>query len=260
MLESSLKILFPSQFCLLGVVGILLLVIAEIGFRMGSRISRQDNDASKSEISGYQGAVLGLLALLLGFTFSMALNHYDLRRSLMVQEANSIGTTYLRTAFLPEGVRETSRRLLQSYVQLRMEQGYLTGIPNNLQMKTSAILDELWKQAEVAAVAAPNPITSTYIISLNETIDLAATRLAAARYRVPSALWVMLVLVSAFGIWASGFSAGVNRKRAWFLAVGLPVLITLVMLLIADISLPHHGFIRADYSSMVDLLESMKKP
>ena len=258
MIASSLKILLSNQFCLLGLVGLLLLVIAELGFRMGLSIPQQDDEASKSEIGGYQGAVLGLLALLLGFTFSMALNHFDIRRGLIVQESNSIGTTYLRTSFLPPGAREASRCLLRRYVQLRVQQDNQTGDPRKSQKESTLILDELWAQAEIAAAAAPNPVTTSYITSLNETIDLAATRLAASRYTIPNVLWVLLVLVAAFGIWASGFNAGVNRRRAWFLTVGLPVLITLVMLLIADISLPHHGFVRADYGSMLDLLESIK--
>ena len=95
-MESLVETFFSNQFAIVLSVGFLLLAIAEAGYRMGARVPPKDDDAFKSEISGYQSAVLGLLALLLGFTFSMSLSHYDLRRNLVIQEANSIGTTYLR--------------------------------------------------------------------------------------------------------------------------------------------------------------------
>ena len=235
-MESLLETFFPDQFCILGVVGLLLLLIAEIGYRMGKRVPAREDEAAKSEIGGYQGAVLGLLALLLGFTFSMALNHYDLRRNLVVQEANSIGTTYLRASFLPGEARDVSRRLLRDYVGLRVRDAGALADQSSLHKQVAGIQAALWKQAEGAAGVAPTPITVSYIASLNEMIDLASTRLAAVRYRVPGALWLLLLIVALFGMWAAGFSAGVNGKRAIFLTVGLPVLITLVLLLISDIS------------------------
>jgi hypothetical protein len=259
-MESLLETFFPNQFCILFGVGLLLLLIAEVGYRMGVSIPVREDEAAKSEIGGYQGAVLGLLALLLGFTFSMALTHYDLRRNLVVQEANSIGTTYLRASFLPGEARDISRRLLCDYVQLRTREDASLADQSLLSKQAAGIQAALWKQTESAAALAPTPITASYITSLNETIDLASTRLAAARYRVPGALWLLLLIVAIFGMWAAGFSAGVNGKRALFLTIGLPVLITLVLLLITDISSPRRGLIRNDESSMLELRDSMKQP
>lgn len=258
MIESLIETLFPNRYSIQLGIGLLLLIVAEIGYRMGFRIPRKDDPALQSEISGYQAAVLGLLALLLGFTFSMALSHYDLRRNLVVQEANAIGTTFLRTSFLPPESRETSRRLLRDYADLRMEYDSGTMDQELLLQRATSIQGELWKQAEAAAYATPTAITATYITAINEMIDAASTRIAASRVRIPGALWMILLIVSVFGIWAAGFSAGVNRKRALFLTVGLPILITLVLQLITDISTPKGGLIRTDYSSMVDVRASMK--
>ena len=260
MLESLLSTLFPNQLFVLFGVGMVLLAIAEIGYRMGIRIPSKEDVPLQNEISGYQSAVLGLLALLLGFTFSMALNHYDLRRSLVIQEANSISTTWLRTSLLPEDAKEISQKLLRDYVDHRIAQDVPGGDHRENLKQINAIQSALWKQAEKAAAIAPNPITATYITSLNETMDLASTRLAASRVRVPGALWMILLIVSIFGLWASGFSSGVNGKRALFLTVGLPVLITLLLLLITDLSSPKRGLIRTDYSSMTDLRDSMNRP
>ena len=258
MIESLIESLFPNQYSIQLGMGLLLLIVAEVGYRMGFRIPRKDDPALQSEISGYQAAVLGLLALLLGFTFSMALSHYDLRRSLVIQEANAIETTFLRTSFLPPESREASRKLLRDYLDLRMEYDKGSTAQAPILQRTAFIQGELWKQGERAAINTPTPITATYITALNEMFDTASTRIAASRVRVPSALWLILTTVSAFGIWAAGFSAGVNRKRALFLTVGLPILITLVLQLITDISTPKGGLIHTDYSSMVDLRASIK--
>ena len=258
MIESLIESLFPNHYSIQLGMGLLLLIVAELGYRMGYRIPRKDDPAFQSEISGYQAAVLGLLALLLGFTFSMALNHYDLRRNLVIQEANAIGTTFLRTSFLPPESREISRQLLRDYLDLRIEYDNDPMDRSPALQRIASIQGELWKQAERAAINAPTPITASYITSLNEMFDAASTRIAASRVRVPSALWLILTTVSVFGIWAAGFSAGVNRKRALFLTVGLPILITLVLQLITDISTPKGGLIRTDYSSMLDLRASMK--
>lgn len=260
MIESRLESFFPSEFSLLLGIGFLLIAVAEIGYRMGKSVPRKDDTAFLSEISGYQSAVLGLLALLLGFTFSMALNHYDLRRKLVIQEANSIGTTYLRTSFLPGASRNISQNLLRDYLNFRITQDTEARDKIGNLKQIAVIQSELWKQAEIAANIAPTAITASYITSLNETIDLASTQLATSRFRVPGVLWLILLVVSLFGIWASGFSSGVNRKRALFLTVGLPVLITLVLLMITDISSPSRGLIRTDYSSMTELRDSMNRP
>src|SRR5271170_6025902 len=91
--------IFSSQTRVFFIVCFLLLVATEIGFRGGLRLYKKHDEARKSQIGGAQGAVLGLLALLLGFTFSMALGRYEVRQNLVLQEANDIGTTYLRSSF-----------------------------------------------------------------------------------------------------------------------------------------------------------------
>lgn len=258
MTENILETLLPNQLAVLLAIAGLLLAIAEIGYRMGKRAPLRDDGALKSEVAGYLASVLGLLALLLGFTFSMAWSHYDLRRNLVLQEANSIGTTYLRTSFLPSLQRDESRKLLRNYTAIRCEaEAAFESVPSLLATESN-LQQRLWSQVEEVANLAPNPVTVSYITSLNETIDLQSASLAAARYRIPAALWLILLIVSLFGLWACGFNAGVNRKRAYFLTVGFPVLITLVMFLIVDLNSPRMGLIRTDHSSMTDLRDSMK--
>jgi hypothetical protein len=129
-------------------------------------------------------AVLTLLGLLSGFTFAMAVSRHDTRRELVVQEANSISTTALRARLLPEPQAANAGRLLREYVALRIEAHRETQFSQRFVAlrKSSADLNEgLWNEAVAAAAKQPTPITASFIASLNETIDLEATRIAARR-------------------------------------------------------------------------------
>jgi len=258
MLDSTLDSLFSKSIGIPCIVGGLFLIIAEIGYQMGLKKDQSFNkETAVSEIVSYHSVVMGLLALLLGFTFSMALNHFDARRALVLQEENSIGTTWLRTSFLPEGPRNASRKLLKQYLNLRIGEDQQGADLNTSLAHLSTVENELWKQAEAASLAAPNPITATYITSLNETFDLGATRVAMSKVHIPGALWLIILVVSSFGLWASGYNSGLSGRRIIYLTVGLPLLITLVLYLITDLNNPKRGFIRTDYNGMILLRDSM---
>ena len=258
MLDSTLNSLFSSSISILFLVGGLFLLIAELGYQMGSKKDPSLNkETAVSEIVSYHSVVMGLLALLLGFTFSMALNHFDARRALVLQEENSIGTTWLRTSFLPEGARNSSRKLLKKYLDLRIGEDR-----QGIDLKTSllhlsSVENDLWRQAEAASLVAPNPMTATYVTSLNETFDLGATRVAMSKVHISGALWLIILVVSSFGLWASGYNSGLSGRRIFYLTIGLPLLITLVLYLITDLNNPKRGLIRTDYNGMILLRNSM---
>src|SRR5262245_17809846 len=106
--------------------------MAEIGFRVGLRLHRAKDEPRRSQIGGVQGAVLGLLGLLLGFTFAMGVSRYDTRRNLVLKEANAVGTTWLRAGFLPEAHRAPVKELLTRYVDLRLKYQTQAGDPVKL--------------------------------------------------------------------------------------------------------------------------------
>ena len=113
MLDTILSDIFTSQWLVIAITAVLLLASAEFGYRLGLRLHRAKDEARKGQIGGIQGAILGLLALLLGFAFAMSVARYDARRGLVLQEANAIGTTYLRASFLPEAHKIGVENLLQ---------------------------------------------------------------------------------------------------------------------------------------------------
>lgn len=252
--------LFSHQWTFTLFVLAVLLGSAELGYRLGLRLHLAKDEARKSLIGGVQGAVLGLLALLLGFTFSMAVNRYETRRDLVLKEANAIGTTWLRAGLLPEAERAPVKDLLRRYVDVRIELQKQAGDPAKAAeglRQSSVIEGELWKHAEAAGLAAPNPITATFITTLNEMIDTDAERVAAQRNRIPEEVWLLLIVVAAAGCFASGYGGGANGARSLFTGLFVPVLVAVVMMLIFDLMHTREGAIAISQQPMLDLKASM---
>jgi hypothetical protein len=256
MSDSSILPVFGREAMLFLLVSFLLLICAEIGYFMGLRVFREHDAAHRALIGSYANVVFGLLALLLGFTFALAAGRYDNRRELVVQQANAIGTTYLRASLLPESNRDTSRRLLREYVDLLLKE---TNRDFTVSVQQSAMIQrDLWHQAELASMVNSGPLMAGYVTSLNEMIDCESTRLAADRAAIPGAIWLLLTLVAIVTFWATGYGSGALGKRAHFLTIGLPVLIALVITLINDLNRPHEGFIRIDHTNLKEIRSSMQ--
>lgn len=260
MLESTLTYVFASQWRVLPVCLVLLVAVTELGYHFGLKLHRADDGARKGQIAGIQGAILGLLALLLGFTFALAVQRYETRRTLVVEEANAIGTTYLRAGFLSDEQSAAVKSLLRRYADARIE--YYEAGQNETEIlaaedQAAIIQAELWTHAVAAAKEAPNPVVATFITSLNELIDLDATRLNALRTHVPGAVWIILVVVAGCGCYVSGYGSGASGARTTFSSFVLPVLIALVISLISDIDRPRGGLISIKQQPMFDLQDAI---
>lgn len=225
------------------------------------RLFAAKDEARRSQIGGVQGAVLGLLGLLLGFTFSMAVNRFELRRDLVLKEANTIGTTWLRAGLLPEAQRAPVKDLLRRFVAARVKTHSASDDPVQLAeglRQSAEIENALWQHAETAAQSAPTPITATFIVTLNEMIDTDAERVAASRNTIPAAVWMLLIIVAAFGCLTSAYGSGSQGVRSAFTSIFLPVLITVVIILIFDLMHTHQGVVEISQRPMLDLQQSMQ--
>jgi hypothetical protein len=229
----------------------------EIGFRLGSlRNANEDADLHEQAV-GVRDGVVVLLSLLLGFTLAMALPRFDQRRELIVDEANAIGTTTLRAQTLPEPARTISLELLREYVGARIDFSENAGSVEKLSIameRTHQIQASLWQMAAEAAAKNPTPVTSIYITSLNEMIDLDSKRTAAVENRVPKPIWIMLFLMGILACLSFGFSL---RRRFILSMLVAPLMISIVMALIADLDTPNRGFIRVSQESMRRLQSDM---
>ena len=262
-MDGMLSYIFRNQWLVFIVTSLLLLVAAEWGFRAGRQLFSNHDESRKSQIGAIQGAVLGLLALLLGFTFSMAVGRYESRRELVLQEANSIGTTYLRASLLPEVQKRAVEKLLARYVDVRLDffkAGNDAAKILAAENEVASLQRSLWANAVAASKEAPNPITVSFITSLNETIDLDASRMNAHRSRVPAAVWLLVLVVAGAGCFASGYSAGACGVRTGFSNVMLPLLIAVVITIISDFDRPRQGLISVSQQPLVDLKASLTLP
>jgi hypothetical protein len=244
------------------VVIILLLLAIELGFRAANRAPSKLTDAAKAPVLAISGAILGLLALLLGFTFSMALARFDQRKQVVLQESNAIGTAYLRARLLPEPDRAAVAGLLRAYVQNRLDFDNLRGEPAQFKAvigRTEQLQRELWSQALSAVQKDDREVTTgLFIESLNEVIDLHAARLSAIDNHVPEPVLMLLLLVAIMSATGVGFACGLQNSRHFFTTTMMALLIALVIIIILDLDRPRRGLIRVGQPSMIRLHESIK--
>ena len=234
-----------------------ILVASELGRWLGLRAGRRGEE----DISTLEGAVIGLLALMIGFTFAMALSRFEGRREAILIEANSIGTTALRARLLPAPHNAESLKLLKDYVQVRLDITRRVPSPTELSAaidRSNAIQEALWQQAKAVA-ATDNAMVPTglFIQSLNEMIDNQQKRLTAVRNRVPN-----LVLLSLYGIAAvagafAGYASGLGKRPSRFPAYVMIVLVCAVILIIQDLDRPLSGFITYSQQPMIDTAASI---
>jgi len=256
-----MELILGNQWGFGAFVALTLLGFAEAGYRVGLRLYFKKDEARRSQIGGIQGAVLGLLGLLLGFTFSMAVSRYETRRDLVLKEANAVGTTWLRASLLPEAHRAPVRDLLRRFVEVRLKYAPVADDPAMLAeaMRLCATIEnELWQHAEAAGKEAPTAISATFIVTLNEMIDTDAERIAAGRNRIPDGVVFLLISVAGFGCLVSAYASGAQGVRSGFADVALPLLITVVCVMIFDISNSQQGLIGVSQQPMFDLQQSMQ--
>ena len=236
----------------------LVLLATEAGFLLGAAYRRRGEEALKAPIGEIVAAMLGLLALLLGFTFSLAAARFDTRRTLVLDEANALGTTWLRAGMLPEPQRTSSRRLLHQYLEERL--GLVQGRPvTELIERSEELQGQLWTEATTLGEKHPRSVmVGLYIASLNEVIDLHAKRVSyGLRVRIPPSIWAGLYLVSVLGFGAMGYHAGVTGARRFCAVLPLAVAFSAVLLLIADLDRPQEGLFQVSQQSLVDLRKLM---
>jgi len=260
MIDSQITEIFTSQWTILVFVTLVLILLAEAGFRFGIAARRKRKEAAEGHSGSVQGAILGLLGLLLGFSFAMAVGRYDARRALAVDEANSIGTTWLRASFLTDARHAEAKALLREYTRLHLEAAKNPEDGEKLRTllkESNDIQGKLWKIADDSVAESPGPVTMGFVTTLNETIDLQSSRIAALRNHVPTAVWLLLIVVASCGSWASGYAAGAGGIRSFFNQVVFPLLIGVVITLIADIDRPQKGMVSVSQQPLIELYESM---
>lgn len=252
-------------------VGIFLLQVAvtlasiEAGQWLGTRRANKPEHERESEaaVSAVSGAVLALLAFILALTFGAAASRYDLRRDALMGDVNAIQTTYMRAGLVPDPYRTLTRSLLRDYVEVRMNVGDVYGDEDQLRAlraRSSAITEMLWKQAEALAAKDSNDIYALFSEGITDMVEFQNKRIAfGANFRIPTFVWVILMLASCISMFTMGFQFGITGKRSFPSQLALVLTFALVIQLIYDLDSPGKGFIHLNQQPMIDLYQSLSK-
>lgn len=245
---------------ILAVILLVLLLAFVIGYWAGSKARKKSEQ--DSQVTTIQAAILGLLGLLLAFTFSMAASRYENRRGLVLEESNAIGTAYLRAKMLPEPYRAQISDLLRAYVDTRLE-FYDAGVdPIKLQQaidKTEGIQDQLWQQAVAVSSIDPRSVPAgLFTQSLNDVIDLHAARLAAMKNRVPEVIIDLIFVAAIISLGLIGYTLGITQHHSLIPTLMALFLIVIIIGVIIDLDRPRRGLIRVSQESMIQLQQNIK--
>jgi hypothetical protein len=248
-------------------IGLVMLVTLALAGLLGALVRRRQERKSLNadehgdgEMEGYVvSASLALLGLLLGFTFALAVDRFETRRALVLQEANAIGTAYLRSQALTEPHRSRMSKVLFDYADNRiaLATAARTDQPRLLAIN-DRLLTDLWSAALAANDTIQNsPFTVAFLSPVNEVIDLDASRKAARRVRVPSEVFLVLWIYIAVTAGILGYARTQARGRR--MAGVLSVLVTMAFMLILDIDRPRDGGITEGQGPMLQLRDTLSK-
>jgi hypothetical protein len=250
----------------LSAVGLFLgmLVFSEIGRRLGIARLAHDSDLGKGAGSA-DAAVFGLLGLLIAFTFSGAASRFEARRHLIVEEANAIGTAYLRVDLLPADAQPEIRELFRRYLDIRMS--VYNAVQDDPATKAklaegTAMQEEIWSMAIAACRRQDASPQATMLLlpALNELIDITATRQMATQNHPPLVIFLLLGGLCLIGAVLVGYGTSLNSRRSWFHIVMFAAILSLSVYVIIDVEYPRLGLIRVDAADQVllDLRQSMQ--
>ena len=233
----------------------------EIGFRMGRARHADEPERSQTVANGLKASIIGLVALLLGFSYSMTSGRFNQRQQLVLDEANAIGTCYLRAGLLPETAGGHIRDCLRRYTDLRLEHFETALVPSEFQRTTKAMdaaLVELWAGVEEAVKSDQDRARVSEIVpAANEVIDLAATRAWASHNQMPASVLALLAICVVVSSGLMGHSSGQVGRRHLGLWVALNCLIMLVLFVVLDFDRPRRGLIQINHQPLIELRQSM---
>jgi hypothetical protein len=228
---------------------------SSIGYRLRKRLGQLE-DRNREDFKFVLGGNLTLLGLIIGFTFSMAVGRYDQRKNYEEEEANAIGTEYVRADLLPAADTANVRGLLTNYLAKRID-NYRARDREKIRQnnaETAHLQNRMWSAVSASAEAQPTPITALVAAGMNDVLNSQGYSQAAWRNRVPIEAWALLALISVCCNLMIGYGA---QDRSRFLLLILPVILSISLFLIADIDSPRRGLVRVRPLNLESLAESL---
>ena len=257
--ETGILLVFvPSLF-------LIMLLVLETGRRIGKRYhSMEESDHHRGNRILVESAIYGLLGLLIAFTVSGAANRFDARRTLTVQEANAIGTAYLRLDLLPAAAQPELRRKFRRYAEARLAVFRL--LPNfeasNAEaVRANELQRSIWNEVIAALPGVPQSATLMLLPALNEMFDITSSRAIAGQAHTPLVILCALAVLALFCCLLAGYGlAGENPLGSALRMIGFALIVTLTIFVILDLDYPRVGLIRLDYAdqALIDVLAGMR--
>jgi hypothetical protein len=244
-------------------IGILLFL--SIGRWIGARGIARFGAAGHPNVSSLEAAVFALMGLLIAFTFSGALTRFDQRRAQAVDEANAIGTAWLRIDLLPASAQPKLREAFRGYVDARIatyrKLPDLHAVQGEI-ARSHQLQSEIWAQA-VAALRLPGVNTGTEVLvtgAINQMFDISTVRLVATQIHPPSVVYAMLIGLALAAALLAGYQSAAEKTRDWMHQVGFAAIVALTVYVILDIEFPRMGLVRLDAIDqvLVSVREAMK--
>ena len=234
---------------------VILLLSVQLGTFVGSR--RPIKEDERNDLDVVISSALTLLALIIGFSFAMALSRYDQRKNYEEEEANAIGTEYVRATLLPAADQARVQQLLTQYLEQRLL-FYTIRDPGQLEQvdtKTAELQSEMWSIVQNVALAQPTPPLSLALSGMNDVLNTQGYTQAAWWNRIPVAAWALMVALAVFCCLLIGYRA---RRRGVYLLAVLPIIISVAFFLIADIDSPRSGPILVSPQNLISLSQSLR--
>lgn len=241
---------------------VLMLAACELGFLFGRHHHRRGQDgAAPAAIGAMVGGLLSMLAFVLGLSFSMASSQHGQRKQNVLEEANAIGTAYLRADLLQPESAQQLRDLLREYVQVRLDaaqNGSPLPVLQRSLSRSLAIHNLLWQVAAEQARLEPTSNTSLVLQSLNAVIDMHEQRITGALHaRIPLMVWLGLLAITLLTMATLGLQSGLSGKRRLVGMLPLTLAFAVLVALVVDLNRPQGGLITVSQQPMLDLLPSM---
>jgi hypothetical protein len=228
-----------------------ILIALAIGRRLGQRSIARHGTPRAPGIGSLEAAVFALLGLLIAFTFSGALSRFDSRRLVVVEEANAVGTAYLRIDLLPASAQPGLRDSFRSYTDSRIETYRklpdIAAAHREL-VHSQELQGEIWAKA-VAAIRAPDARPGAevlFIPALNDMFNYTTLRAAATQIHPPTLIYAMLVALAIAAALLAGYQTAAEKDYDWAHKLGFAAMVALTVFVIYDIEYPRLGLVRID--------------
>jgi len=253
-----MRYVMDSPVMVFGLSFVVLWSSAQLGSFFHKKV-RPIDEAERPDFDLILTATLTLLGLIIAFSFSMVLNRYDQRKNYEEEEANAIGTEYVRADLLPATDASKVHALLRSYLEQRIrfyeeaDEAQLRSI----NAQTAQLQTELWSVVQLAAAQQPTPTLALAVSGMNDVLNSQGYTQAAWSNRVPNGSWGLLIVIAIGSCWLSGYD---SRRGSRLLLLTLPLVISMSFFLLADINSPRHGLIRVLPQNLISLSEQLRQP